>query len=247
MSRLNDLPFPRIQFYATAPYPCSYLPNLEARSQVVTPGYLVDTPVYGQLVEQGFRRSGSFTYRPHCDRCNACVPVRVRVNDFRPRRSQRRAWQQHASLEARILPLQFRMEHYELYCRYQLARHAAGGMDHDSRDQYVHFLLQSTVRSQLVEFREEGALRMVSIIDELPSGLSSVYTFYEPGMPGTSLGTFNILWQIEQCRDRGLEWLYLGYWIKDSQKMAYKIQYQPLEGLVDGAWAPLPHSPAEPR
>jgi len=109
-------------------------------------------------------------------------------------------------------------------------------MDQDSREQYRHFLLQSNVNSRLVEFRDEGALRMVSIIDQLEDGLSSVYTFFDPDRLSESLGTYNILWQIELCRRLALPHLYLGYWIAQSRKMAYKIQFQPLQGLTDGRW-----------
>ncbi|MDE1942452.1 MAG: arginyltransferase [Betaproteobacteria bacterium] len=239
MTRLHDLPLRQLQFYATAPYPCSYLPNLEARSQVVTPGYLVDQHLYSALVDSGFRRSGVFTYRPHCNHCRACVPVRVDVGAFKANRAQRRTWARHAHLEALWQPLRFEEEHYELYSRYQTARHLERNSGLDSQEQYVHFLLQSTVPSQLVEFRENGILRMISIIDELEQGLSSVYTFYDPDLPQASLGTYNILWQIEECRRRNLPWLYLGYWIARSNKMAYKIRFQPLQGLVDQRWIPL--------
>ncbi len=245
MTRLYDLPTQQLQFYATAPYACSYLPGLEARSQVVTPGYLVDKHLYSTLVDTGFRRSGVFTYRPHCQRCNACIPVRVDVNAFVPNRSQRRAWNRHLSLETLSMPLQFHPEHYALYTRYQLSRHLEGNASQDSQEQYVHFLLQSTVPSHLVEFRENGVLRMVSIIDELDQGLSSVYTFYDPALPKASFGTYNVLWQIEACRRQNLPWLYLGYWIQHSDKMAYKIQFQPLQGLVGQHWISLP-PPAEP-
>ena len=245
MTHLHDLPLRNLQFYATAPYPCSYLPGLEARSQVVTPGYLINQQLYSALVDSGFRRSGAFTYRPHCDRCNACVPVRVDINAFQPNRSQRRAWALHGHLTAHQQPLRFSAEHYALYARYQLARHLERDIDQDSQEQYIHFLLQSTIPSHLVEFREAGALRMVSIIDELEQGLSSVYTFYEPDLPKASLGTYNVLWQIEQCKSRNLPWLYLGYWIRHSQKMAYKIHYQPLQGLIGSHWAPLPRPDTE--
>ncbi|MHB8354490.1 MAG: arginyltransferase [Burkholderiales bacterium] len=247
MTRLHDLPLRNLQFYATAPYPCSYLPGLEARSQVVTPGYLIDQPLYSALVDSGFRRSGAFTYRPHCDNCKACVPVRVDINAFQPNRSQRRAWNRHRNLTAYQQPLHFSSEHYELYTRYQLSRHLERDIDQDSQEQYIHFLLQSTIPSHLVEFREEGVLRMVSIIDELDRGLSSVYTFYEPDLPRASLGTYNVLWQIEQCKSRNLPWLYLGYWIRHSQKMAYKIQFQPLQGLTGRQWTPLPPPDTEAR
>jgi arginine-tRNA-protein transferase len=123
--------------------------------------------------------------------------------------------------------------------RYQARRHAGGGMDQDSREQYRHFLLQSNVDSQLVEFRENSELRMVSIVDRLQDGLSSVYTFFDPDIPGASYGTYNILWQIELCRKLDLPYLYLGYWIAHSRKMAYKIRFQPMEGLFEGRWRPL--------
>ncbi len=240
MTKLNDLPFATLQFYTTAPYACSYLPTRVARSQVATPNHAINASTYSGLVNMGFRRSGSFTYRPFCEKCNACVPVRIDTKAFVKSRSQKRAWKKNKELFTQVLEPTYNPEHYSLYSRYQATRHSGGGMDTDNKEQYKHFLLQSNVNSSLIEFRESnGALKIVSIVDHLDDGISSVYTFFDPDEKKSSLGIYNIVWQINYCKSIGMPYVYLGYWIAKSKKMAYKTNFRPIEGLIDGTWRRL--------
>lgn len=242
MNQSQETALKTLQFYATANYPCSYLDGQIARSQVATPAHLIDTSGYSVLMRHGFRRSGLFYYRPHCDQCQACRSLRLPVAEFQPDRSQKRAWAQHQHLRATITGTPaFSPEHFALYQRYQQARHPGGGMDADDKTQYQDFLIESHADSLLVEFREPssgdgpGVLKMVSVIDQLDDGLSAVYTFYEPG-PGQSFGTYNVLWQIRQVQARGLDYLYLGYWVAQSRKMSYKTRFKPFQLLVNQQW-----------
>ncbi|MDR3221272.1 MAG: arginyltransferase [Candidatus Accumulibacter sp.] len=241
MTRFNDFDLPSAlpQFCDTAPHPCSYLPGRQAVSRVAIPPQLIDTGIYSELVKRGFRRSGDFTYRPACHDCRACVPVRVPVARFAPDRGQRRTLKANQTLATRELPLGFFEEHYLLYRRYQAERHPGGGMDHDDRGQYAQFLLRSRIDTRLVEFREADRLLMVSLIDVVDDGLSSVYTFFDPQRPAASLGVYSVLWQIRLCLANEWPYLYLGYWIRECRKMNYKTRFRPIEGLVDGVWREL--------
>ena len=240
MAKLNDLPLANLQFYATAPYPCSYLPGKRAaRSQVATPSHLIDTETYSELVSAGFRRSGAFTYRPYCDHCHACVPVRVVAASSSPIAPSAGPWRatrgsSRATPSSSSTPSITRST-----CATRASAIRGGGMDHDSREQYAHFLLQSNVATRLIEFREAGELRMVSIVDELADGLSSVYTFFDPLVPRASYGTYNILWQIERgARPRpGLP--VPGLLDRAEPQDGYKNQFRPIEGLTRGEWKRL--------
>ena len=222
-----------VKYYLTSQYPCSYLDDRQARSEIA-----VATPEeFGQLIRAGFRRSGAFVYRPYCRDCSDCIAVRVDTAHFHPNRSQRRCLKRFRSLQVASRGLEFEPEHYDLYMRYQRTRHPGGSME--AEEQYREALLASHVLTHLYEFREDDRLVMISIVDEIEDGLSSVYTFYDPGRQDAGLGTYGILWQIDLCRKLGYPHLYLGYWIERSKKMAYKINFQPLEGYIDGKWSTL--------
>lgn len=237
MSKPGEVIFNSLQFYTTAAYPCSYLPGKMARSEVAAPTHLVNSEVYSKLIKRGFRRSGLFTYRPSCDTCNACIPLRVDAREFKKNRTQTKLWHHMQSKYiTRISPLYFDQSHYDLYLKYQTARHPGAGMDMDDKGQYIDFLLASRVDSAMVHFYDENlTLRIIAIIDYIDDGISAVYTFYDPEIHG-SLGTYAILWQIEYCLQLGKPWLYLGYWLKENAKMAYKSKFKPNQILKNNIW-----------
>lgn len=240
MSLPGDQPLQKLQFYVTTGYSCGYLPNKMAQSLIAAPQHLVNAEIYSSLIEQGFRRSGKFVYRPHCEHCQECVSVRIAVDEFSPSRSQKRVFRKHQNLTASIVPVDFYEEHYALYSAYQTSRHLdetkADANEENSVEQYRNFLCQSNVESVLVEFRDQQALRMVSVVDIVHNGISAVYTFYDTSDSSNSYGTYNILWQAGWAKSLQLPYLYLGYWIRDSQKMAYKQKFRPLEKLIGNNW-----------
>ena len=241
---LSATPSQWLRLYTSAPYGCSYLATEKARMQVLDPQATADTTIYAKLIEQGFRRSGLSIYRPACAHCQRCLPLRVPVDRFTPNRSQRRAIQQHAALQVRLLPLVFQPEHYALYQQYQQQRHAdcvADNAPENGEQEYRDFILASPVDSFLAEFRTSTELlKIVALIDRLPHALSAVYTFYAND-PGASYGTYAILWQIAQTRYWELPHLHLGYWIENSVKMHYKSRFRPCEVLNKGSWHSLKH------
>ncbi len=239
MTLPNDPPLQKLQFYATTLYACGYLPNRAAQSLIATPQHLINAKTYSGLIQLGFRRSGKFVYRPHCENCKACIPVRLPVKDFTPSRSQQRAFKRHQSLEVSIHKLEYKDEHFQLYAAYQAIRHPS--KDTETANQFRDFLVQSNVKSYAIEFRSNSELKIVSMIDVVENGISAVYTFYDaaiktPADKANSYGTYSILWLIEWCKTLKLPYLFLGYWIQGSQKMNYKQHYQPQEALMNNEW-----------
>lgn len=226
-------------FYATQPTPCPYLPG-RIEQRVLTPFFAGDdASFFDHLNQVGFRRSHGFLYRPACPGCQACVPVRVPVAEFAWSRRFRKVLKRNADITAEIFEARATDEHYTLFKRYLLARHADGGMARMSRNDYRELVENAPKDTLIVEFRIKGELVAVALTDRLLSGLSGVYKFYAPELEKRSPGTFVILWHILEAERQGLPFVYLGYWIAGSRKMRYKIQFQPLEQLGANGWCPL--------
>lgn len=224
------------QFYLTPGHPCSYLPRRQAQTLFLDPREAVTPALYQALTEQGFRRSGSHLYRPHCRTCQACIPSRIPVADFTPRRRQKRVTAANADLRVEVIPAAFDPDCYELYARYIAGRHRDGDMYPPSIEQFRSFLLSQWCDSLFVCSYLGDELVATAVTDRLAGGLSAIYTFFDPDRSERSLGVFSVLQQIELCRSLGLDYLYLGYWIRDCAKMRYKIDYRPIELLANSRW-----------
>ncbi len=220
-----------LRLFLTTDYACSYLWGRQARNMVADPA-VTDRHLYTSLAELGFRRSGDQLYRPHCRACAACQSLRIPAARFQPNRSQRRLWARNQDLRARLVDAVFQDEHFALFSRYISARHAGGGMDPDSPDYYWSFVTSHWCPTRLCEFRFNGELLAVAVVDYLENGLSAVYTFFDPLQAARGLGTHAILWQIAEARRLGLRWVYLGYWVEHCRKMAYKTRFHPHEVFV---------------
>ncbi len=227
----------RIKLFKTHEHPCPYLPGLSAQTIFIDPEAIKNPEFYQSLLDLGFRRSGSDIYRPDCPDCNACIAVRIPVDRFTPRRSQRRTWNRlKTGLRINVLPADFEQEHFELYARYVNSRHRDGDMANPTEDDYRRFLICQWCDTLLVEFRSDNKLFSIAAIDLLPHGMSAVYTFFDPDMSAMSPGVLAILWQIDETRRLGLPWLYLGYWIPGCQKMQYKQDYRHIQVYSEGVW-----------
>ena len=244
MTDQSRIRFP--QFYITSPQPCPYLPGRYEKK--VFTHLLGDEPVSlnNMLTQAGFRRSQNIAYRPACDGCQACISVRVPVAGFAPGRTFRRILARNAHLRAAAAPAIATGEQYGLLRSYLDARHAEGGMADMSELDYVAMVEDTTIATRLIEYRlpgppdDPGPLAAAALTDTLDDGLSMVYSFYDPGMTANSLGTFMVLDHIERARMLGLPYVYLGYWVEGSRKMAYKTRFRPLEALMPEGWRKLP-------
>ncbi len=215
---------------------CDYLLDQSARSIFLAPDAPIDDQIYSKLAEHGFRRSGGLVYRPHCNRCHACIPLRIPVRDFSPSKNQRKTLKQNSDLTVNDRTAMFDNNHFQLYSHYMKSRHPGGSMAESTAEDYLNFLKNPWGTTRFFEFMLDQRIAAVAVVDYLDDGLSAVYTFFDPDLATRSLGKYAILWQIEYAKRLGLSWLYLGYWIKSCKKMTYKSQYKPAQAYINGTW-----------
>lgn len=225
-----------ISFFASAEEACGYLPGKLSVNAFANPHIDMDMATYTVLIRYGFRRSGNYVYRPHCPQCNDCVPVRVPVADYRFSRNDLRCLRRNRDLEVRRMPARFKEDHFELYSTYINSRHAEGSMSNPGKQDYMRFLISTWADTEFIEYRLHNRVVAVSVCDVMTDSLSAVYTFFAADYGKRSLGHLAILHQIEQAQQREMDYLYLGYWIADCDKMAYKSRYQPLQVFRQEHW-----------
>lgn len=227
-------------FYTTAPLPCPYVPGRTERKVVTEITGPDAEPLHDKLSRAGFRRSHNIAYAPVCPGCNSCIPIRIPVGVFQPDRSLRRIARANADIDGVETPARATAEQYQLFQRYQQARHGDGDMASMSFYDYRAMVEDTPIETVIVEFRDAAEqLLGTCLTDRLGDGLSAVYSCFLPGLDKRSLGTFTILWLVERARALGLSYVYLGYWVPESRKMAYKARFRPCEVLQGGAWRPL--------
>jgi len=228
-------------FYPTPEHSCSYLDNRQAKSIFLSPDQPLDESTYVQLTDMGFRRSGEHIYRPWCNDCSECKSVRIPLASFYASKSQKRVLNRNKDLQINLELPSCSDEIYDLYSNYINQRHSDGDMYPPSLKQFESFLCKShsSINTRFVCFRLEGKLLAVAVIDLQPKGVSAIYTFFDPAYEIRSLGRLAVLWQIRWAQSQALDFVYLGYWIKDCQKMAYKAEYRPLQVFEDLIWQPL--------
>lgn len=231
MTSLKD-----IRLFTTQAHTCSYLPGEQAKTLFIDPEFKVDRAYNTRLSEIGFRRSGNHVYRPNCVNCRQCVSCRVLVHEFELNRRFNRVLRNNKDIIVTAVSDIVDDEYYYLYQHYINVRHGDGDMNPASREQYASFLLNQCEGTQYYSMRCKGLLLGLIVSDHLDNAMSAVYTFFDPLQEKRSLGTFAVLWQINEAKRLQLSYLYLGYWIKDCRKMKYKKEFRPLEMLIGQSW-----------
>jgi len=225
-----------IPLFITGDHPCSYLDGESARSAFVHPAFRMTPSIYAELLKHGFRRSGNDVYAPHCTQCSACLSARIPVARFNPDRRQKRCLKKNAETRVVIKPAVFEQAHYDMYLRYQNSRHTDGTMAHANPEEYIDFLGNTWCDTIFAEFSIAGEPAAIAVIDRFAEAWSAVYTFFDPKFADFSPGVYAVLWQIKEARRQQREFLYLGYWIRNCRKMAYKSNYQPLQLHIGQEW-----------
>jgi len=225
-----------IKFFLSSEQECNYLPGEQSASIFADPEGIMTTEIYSILINHGFRRSADYVYRPHCPQCQECKSARIPVEQFKPTRSQKRVIKKNSFLSIQETTPHLSEEHFELYKKYMKQRHKDGEMDHNDPDRYFDFLNSAWCDTKFIEFRLNEKLISVAVVDFLRDGLSALYTFFDPKHSQLSPGTFAVLWQIQRAIQLDKKYVYLGYWIKDCEKMNYKINFKPLEILDQDQW-----------
>ena len=228
-------------FFTTAPLPCPYFPDRIER-RVVTELLGQDANhLHDVLTHAGFRRSHGIAYVPSCPDCEACISVRIPVDEFKPSKTQRQIFNRNVGLTARAMPAKANEEQFALFAAYQASRHTGGDMEKMNSDDYQALVEETNVDTRVIEFRDgKDHLVACCLIDVLTDGLSALYSFFDTEIATRrSLGTFMILWLINHAKELQLDYVYLGFWIKDCKKMSYKATYSPLEGFTPSGWQPI--------
>lgn len=236
-----------IDFYATSPTPCPYLPDRQERKIITRLAEGTGRDVYDRLARAGFRRSHDFAYRPNCATCTQCHPVRIDVNGFLPTRSMRRVLRRNIDLRGTVVSGVGTAEQFAIFARYVNTRHGDGEMAAMDLQDYRSMVQESTVQTSVVEFRSDGELQAAMLVDTLSDGFSAVYSFFAPELADRSVGTWMVLWLIERARWANLPWVYLGYWVPGSPKMDYKVRFQPLHTLGDSGCGPTGGAATDPQ
>ena len=220
----------------TPEHECSYLADHQAATLFVDPQAKVDTGTYSLFSELGFRRSGEHVYRPHCPLCNECKAVRINVEDFELSKSQKRLINKNVNTKLHWVDAEYNEEHFLLYSRYMSFRHEGSSMESDDPEHYMRMMKASWCNTKLAEFRVENKLIGVAVTDWLIDGFSAVYTFFDPGYSALSPGTYSILQQVVEAKKTRRQYVYLGYWIKNCEKMSYKNRFSGLEIFNGHSW-----------